>query len=113
MKGFMPSHFPPGPLPSPGQQVRWRHPRLACALGRFNAFGPGPFEVIGARERGAQGGTVLVVQTESGAREIDAAWLGVAEAPRQEDPPPKEESEGGDEAEPAEGRSTQPAPVRG
>ena len=73
----MQSHSPPGPLPQPGQQVRWRHPRLALALGRFDAYGPGPFEVIGVIYRGEQGGTrLLVVSAESGVKEIDAAWLG-------------------------------------
>jgi hypothetical protein len=67
----------PGPLPLPGQQVRWRHPRLALALGRFNAFGPGPFEVLEVIDRRDQGGALLLlVRSSAGVREIPAVWLG-------------------------------------
>jgi hypothetical protein len=69
---------PTFPLPQPGQPARWRHPRRALALGRFNAFGPGPFEVLEVRDRRAEGGTLaLLVRTDSGEKEIDAEWLGV------------------------------------
>jgi hypothetical protein len=70
-----------GPLPEPGQLVRWRHPRLAFARGLFNAFGPGPFTVIslvGGGDRGLP--LAVLVRTESGDRQIDAAWVGLTVA---------------------------------
>lgn len=63
-------------LPRPGEQVRWRHPRMAFALGRFSAYGPGPFGMVAVVDRGGQ--DALLVNTEFGEREIDAAWLGPA-----------------------------------
>jgi hypothetical protein len=63
-------------LPQPGEQVRWWHPRMAFALGRFSAYGPGPFEVVAVVDGG--GRDALLVTTEFGEREIDAAWLGPA-----------------------------------
>jgi hypothetical protein len=69
----------PEPPPLPGQQVRWRHPWRAFALGRFHVYGPGPFEVLAVIDQGGLGPPLaLVVQTEFGPREIDAAWLGPA-----------------------------------
>jgi hypothetical protein len=66
-------------LPRPGEQVRWRHPRLAFALGRFSAYGPGPFQVVAVVDRGGRDAPLaLLVQTELGEREIDAVWLGPA-----------------------------------
>lgn len=56
---------------SPKGKVRWRHPRLASALGRFEAYGPGPFELITV----VDGNSRVVVKTEFGEREIDAVWL--------------------------------------
>jgi hypothetical protein len=71
-----------GPLPEPGQLVCWRHPRLAFARGLFHAFGPGPFPVLGLVGGGERGLPLAVlVRTESGDRQIDAAWVGPA-APR-------------------------------
>lgn len=73
----MKPHTLPGPVPRPGQQVRWRHPRMACALGRFEAFGPGPFEVVGVVASAHTGLPVaLVVRAAEGEMVIDAAWLG-------------------------------------
>ena len=67
------------PLTQPGEQVRWRHPRMAFALGRFSAYGPGPFEVVAVIDRGGREGTLaLLVRTQFGEREIDAVWLGTA-----------------------------------
>jgi hypothetical protein len=69
----------PEPLPQPGQVVRWQHPRLACALGRFSMFGPGPFEIVAiGRGRGQHALVTYLVRTPEGPREIDAAWLGLA-----------------------------------
>jgi hypothetical protein len=66
-----------GPLPEPGQQVRWRHPRLALARGLFTALGPGPFTVIGLVGGGERGLPLAVlVRTEFGDQQIDAAWVG-------------------------------------
>jgi hypothetical protein len=75
----------PPPLPWPGEQVRWRHPRLAFALGRFSAYGPGPFEVVAVVDRGGWDAPLaLLVKTEFGEKEIDAAWLGPALPARRE-----------------------------
>jgi hypothetical protein len=69
----------PEPPPQAGQEVRWRHPRRAFALGRFHAYGPGPFEVLAVVGRGGVGPPpALVIQTDLGPKEIDAAWLGPA-----------------------------------
>jgi hypothetical protein len=68
----------PGPLPRPGEQVRWRHPRLAWARGRFSAYGPGPFEVVAVVRGGPDAPLALLVRTEFGERAIDAVWLGPA-----------------------------------
>ncbi len=66
-----------GLLPEPGQLVRWRHPRLAFARGLFTAFGPGPFTVVGRVGGGDRGLPLAVlVRTEFGDRQIDAAWVG-------------------------------------
>jgi hypothetical protein len=46
---------------------------MAFALGRFYAYGPGPFEVVAVVDGGG-----LLVKTEFGEREIDATWLGPA-----------------------------------
>jgi hypothetical protein len=65
--------------PPPGQEVRWHHPRLALALGRFHTYGPGPFEVVAVGVRGSSGAPLtLVIKTAFGEREIDAAWVGPA-----------------------------------
>jgi hypothetical protein len=75
----------PPPLPRPGEQVRWRHPRLAFTLGRFSAYGPGPFEVVAVVDRGGRDAPLdLLVETEFGEKEIDAAWLGPAQPARRE-----------------------------
>lgn len=66
------------PLAQPGQVVRWRHPRRACALGLFNVFGPGPFEVVGVvDERDQDRPLAFIIQTQSGEKEINAAWVGL------------------------------------
>jgi hypothetical protein len=73
----------PEPFPQIGQPLRWRHPRMAFALGWFHVYGPGPFEVAAVLDRPEQGlPLALLVNTECGPREIDAAWLGPAVAPR-------------------------------
>jgi hypothetical protein len=48
-------------------------------LGRFHLYGPGPFEVLavlGGRDRDLP--LTLLVNTEFGPREIEAAWLGLS-----------------------------------
>jgi hypothetical protein len=55
-----------------------RCPRLPFALGRFSAYGPGPFEVVAVVPGGPAAPLALVVRTECGEREIEAAWLGPA-----------------------------------
>ena len=78
----------PPPLPQPGEQVRWQHPRLAFALGRFYAYGPGPFEVVAVVDRGGRDApAALLVKTEFGEREIDAVWVGPALPARRESGP--------------------------
>jgi hypothetical protein len=75
----LPAAFFPEPLPQPGEVVRWRHPRLAFALGWFNAFGPGPFEVVGILDSDDLGPPLSVlVKTPFGDEPIDARWVGVA-----------------------------------
>jgi len=50
---------------------------MACALGRFETFGPGPFEVVGVIPSAETGLPVaLVVRGAGGEVVIDAAWLG-------------------------------------
>jgi hypothetical protein len=69
----------PGTLPQPGEEVRWRHPRRALALGWFDVFGPGPFTLVGVLDRSDQDVPLaFVIQTEFGDKEIDAVWLGPA-----------------------------------
>jgi CheY-like chemotaxis protein len=77
----------PRPLPQPGEQVRWRHPRLAFARGRFSAYGPGPFEVVAVVRGGPAAPLALLVRTEFGERAIDAVWLGPALPARREPGP--------------------------
>ncbi len=63
--------------PRSGRQFRWRHPRRAFALGLFDAYGPGPFEVVGTtRGELLHGELLLVVKTEGGEKEVEAACLG-------------------------------------
>jgi hypothetical protein len=70
------------PAARPGQLVRWRHPRRACALGLFDWLGPGPFEVVAVAERA--GGLRLLVQAETGLKDVPSAWLGPADcSPRE------------------------------
>jgi hypothetical protein len=62
----------------PGDWVRWRHPRLALARGWFNAYGPGPFEVMAllpSPERALP--VAYLVRTAAGEHLLDAAWVGV------------------------------------
>jgi hypothetical protein len=67
----------PEPLPQPGQEVRWRHPRRALALGWFHAFGPGPFQFVGIVDQpDPDSPPAFIIKTESGEKEIDAHWVG-------------------------------------
>src|SRR3954451_2909484 len=68
-------------LPRPGQQVRWRQPWHANAIGWADAYGPGPFEVVRVVDKAEQGlpaGGVL--KTGLGEREINAVWLELSTA---------------------------------
>ena len=69
----------PGPMPTlprPGQRVRWRDPRHARALSWADSYGPGPFEVVGVRDRSGQGLPAgVVLKTRLGEREINEVWL--------------------------------------
>jgi hypothetical protein len=67
---------PSYPLPSPGQQVRWRDWRHALAVGWLHAIGPGPFVVVRVVDKSALGiPPAAVVRTSSGEREINLVWL--------------------------------------
>ena len=73
----------PEPLPQPGQVVAWRHPRLAFALGQFNAYGPGPFEVVCVVDQSQRGlPAAVVVKTLLGEREVNEVWLARADEGR-------------------------------
>ena len=66
--------------PQPGQRLRWRHPRRAFALGLFNAYGPGPFEVLDFLAEPEQGlSRAVLIKTEFGEREINPLWVGEEE----------------------------------
>jgi hypothetical protein len=68
------------PLPVPGQELRWRHPRRASALGWFHVYGPGPFPFLGVIERpGEETSQDFLIQTEFGAQVIDPHWVGPSE----------------------------------
>jgi hypothetical protein len=59
-----------------GQEVRWRHPRRALALGWFHVIGPGPFEVIAVLDRRERGLPLsLLIRTPSGNQEVEAVLL--------------------------------------
>jgi hypothetical protein len=63
-------------LPRPGQKVRWRDSRHARAIGWLDAYGPGPFEVVGVVDKSSLGIPVaVVVKTDLGEREINVVWL--------------------------------------
>jgi hypothetical protein len=63
-------------LPRPGQKVRWRCTRHARAIGWLDAYGPGPFEVVGLVDKSRQDiPAAVVVRTGLGEREINAVWL--------------------------------------
>ena len=64
------------PLPLPGQRVRWREPRHAHALGWADAYGQGPFEVVGIVDKSGLGiPAAVVLKTELGEREVNTVWL--------------------------------------
>jgi hypothetical protein len=64
------------PLPLPDQRVRWRQPRHAHALGWADAYGPGPFEVVGVVDKSGLGiPAAVILKTESGEREVNTVWL--------------------------------------
>jgi hypothetical protein len=67
-------------LPQPGQRVRWRNPDHVRWLGWEEAFGHGPFEVVGLIDHAAQDiPSGVVLRTRSGEREINEVWLELAE----------------------------------
>ena len=69
-------------LPRPGQKVRWRYPQDARRCGWAAVFGPGPFEVVGLRDRGNGGLAVnIVLRTGMGERGIPEVWLALADEP--------------------------------
>lgn len=71
------SHCPRPELPAePGEQVRWRHPRLAIARGWLQAYGPGPFEVVALMT--ALNPPAYLVRTERGEHIVNVQWLGPA-----------------------------------
>ena len=73
---------PPPPLPPPGHKVRWRDPRHARALYWEEAYGPGPFEVIGlVNERRPGPLRGILLKTKLGEREINEVWLAPADEP--------------------------------
>jgi hypothetical protein len=73
---------------------------MARALGRFDAYGPGPFEVVAVQGGGPHAPTSLIINTEFGPKVIDAVWLGVT-------PPPRESCPGGGTTDPRCGGKTQ------
>lgn len=78
---------PPAPklmpeLPRPGQKVRWRNPQDARRCGWEAVFGPGPFRVLGLKDRTNQGlAAGIVLQTDLGEQEISEVWLALADEP--------------------------------
>jgi hypothetical protein len=69
-------------LPRPGQQVRWRQPEHAHALGWQDAYGPGPFEVVRVVDKADLGIPAgVVVKTDLGEREINEVWLAPEDGP--------------------------------
>jgi len=63
-------------LPRPGQQVRWRQPEHAHALGWAATLGTGPFEVVGVVDKSEQGiPPAVIIKTQLGEREINSVWL--------------------------------------
>jgi hypothetical protein len=69
-------------LPGPGEKVRWRNPRHAWFLGWEDAYGPGPFEVIGlVNERRPGPLRGILLKTKLGEREINEVWLAAGDEP--------------------------------
>jgi hypothetical protein len=69
-------------LPRPGQKVRWRHPQDARRYGWEAVFGPGPFRVLGLKDRTDQGlAAGIVLRTDLGEQEISEIWLALADEP--------------------------------
>jgi hypothetical protein len=69
----------------PGSFVRWRHARRAAALGFFQEYGPGPFEVVTVNQPEVGLPPVsFVVRTEAGLKEIAAEWLESSEGMKDE-----------------------------
>jgi CheY-like chemotaxis protein len=63
-------------LPRPGQWARWRQPWHAHAIGWADAYGPGPFEVVGVVDKSGQGiPAAVVLKTDLGDREVNTVWL--------------------------------------
>jgi hypothetical protein len=66
-------------LPRPGQLVHWRNVRHAHALGWVDAYGPGPFVVIGTVDKSPQGiPDAVILQTPLGEKEVNQVWLALA-----------------------------------
>jgi len=67
-------------LPHPGQRVRWRHPEQLRWLGWEEAYGHGPFEVVGLVDHAALDiPSGVVLKTRRGEREINEVWLELAD----------------------------------
>jgi hypothetical protein len=69
-------------LPRSGQKVRWRNPQDARRYGWEAVFGPGPFQVVGLKDRTDQGlAAGIVLHTDLGEQEISEVWLAPADEP--------------------------------
>lgn len=67
-------------LPQTGQHVRWRNPEQLRWTGWVDAFGAGPFEVVGLVDHSAQDIPAgLLLRTRRGEREINQVWLELTE----------------------------------
>ena len=76
-------HAPMPSLPRRGQRVRWRDARHVHLLGWSEAYGDGPFEVLGVVDHRAQDiPNGLVLHTRRGEREINEVWLELVEERR-------------------------------
>ena len=66
----------------PGQNVRWRNPHHAHILGWADAYGPGPFAIVGVVDKADLGiPAAVVLKTSLGDREINEVWLAPVDEP--------------------------------